>query len=129
MQNLEQLRAAAALKTAPNTTKAAVNKLPAMILSNGLLAACAFANEPKDKPDAPKRPEMKAALDGAAQHLGRPEIGIAQLTNCRHVSDLIAKLSTANSVTCQRATSEALAFLGYVKRFATKEGSDNSADQ
>jgi CRISPR/Cas system CMR-associated protein Cmr5 small subunit len=45
MQNLEQIRAAAALAVADKTTKADVSKLPAMIISNGLLAATAFATE------------------------------------------------------------------------------------
>ena len=44
MKNLEQIRAAAALEPAKTLDKAAVNKLPAMIMSNGLLATIAFCH-------------------------------------------------------------------------------------
>lgn len=128
MKNLEQIRAAAALKTAPTTTKAVVSKLPAMILANGLLATCAFAGEKKKDGRTPKRPEMKAALDGAAEHLAKAELNIGVLVNAKTSEDLIAKLSVADSLHLQRASSEALAFLSYVKRFTTKEGSEESSE-
>ena len=39
MQNLEQLRAAAALQAAPDIKREAISKLPGLIINNGLLAA------------------------------------------------------------------------------------------
>ena len=54
MQNLDQVRAAHALKEALKTDKAAVSKLPAMLLSNGLLGMLAFAAEA----EKPKREKM-----------------------------------------------------------------------
>jgi len=128
MKNLEQIRAAAALKTAPNTNKAAVSKLPAMILANGLLATSAFAGEMKKDGKTPKRPEMKAALDGAAEHLAKAELNISVLANAKTSEDLIAKLSAADSLHLQRASAEVLAFLSYVKRFTVKEGSEEQAE-
>jgi CRISPR-associated protein Cmr5 len=129
MKNLEQIRAKRALAVAERTSKAAVSKLPAMILANGLLAAAAFASEKKKDGKTPKRPEMKGALDGTAEHLATPEIGHAVLLNSRTSEDLVKHLSTADSVHLQRATTEALAFLGYVKRFTTKAGADEGGDE
>jgi CRISPR type III-B/RAMP module-associated protein Cmr5 len=127
-RNLEQLRAAAALKTAPNTSKAAVSKLPAMILANGLLATAAFAGEKKKDGKTPKRPEMKAALDGATEHLANSDLNFTVLLGAKASEDLIAKLSAADSHHLQRASAEALAFLGYVKRFTTREGSEEEGE-
>ncbi len=126
MKNLEQIRAAAALEVADRTTKADVNKLPALIIANGLLAAAAFVNEKNDK-GKPKRPEMQAVISGAAVHLASRDIGI--VPNCTDADSLIRKLSDpndtqANSTRLQRATAETLLFIGYVKRFATKEKSN-----
>jgi CRISPR/Cas system CMR-associated protein Cmr5 small subunit len=128
MRNLEQIRAAAALRTAPNTSKAAVSKLPALILANGLLATAAFAGEKKKDGNSPKRPEMKAALNGAAEHLAKAELNIPVLAGARSSEDLIARLSAADSPHLQRASAEALAFLGYVKRFTIKEGAEEQAE-
>ena len=129
MKNLEQIRAAGALESAKDTTKAAVSKLPAMILANGLLATCAFGSEKKKDGINPKRPDMKTALDGTARHLAKGEVGIAELQGVMNCDQLITKLCALSSMSLQRATGEALAFLGYVKRFTAKEGSEeNSVD-
>lgn len=115
MKNLEQIRAAAALNTASKTTKAEVNKLPGMIIANGLMAATAFAKE-ASKDGIPKRSGMKAAMDGAAEHLA--EQGI--VPECSDSDALVKRLTEVSSAALQEATAEALAFLGYVKRFAAK---------
>lgn len=125
MKNLEQIRAAAALDTAKNTSKSAVSKLPAMILSNGLLATAAFAGEKKKDEKTPRRPEMKAVVDGAAKHLSNPLMGFPDLKNCTDAEALIRILSGKNSAVLQRATSETVAFIGYVKRFTTKAGTED----
>jgi len=128
MKNLEQFRAAKALDVAENTSKASVSKLPAMILINGLLATAAFAGEKKKDGKTPKRPEMKAVLDGAAVHLSNVELNIPILAKAKSSEDLIAMLSTSDSLNLQAATQETLAFVSYVKRFTTKEGSDESSE-
>lgn len=127
MKNLEQIRAAHALTVSDKTTKADVNKLPAMIIANGLLATTAFANERNDK-GVPKRPAMQAVMNGVAEHLASPQIGI--VPGAKDADSLIKLLSNendpqANSLRLQRAAAEALAFIGYVKRFATKEKSES----
>lgn len=126
MKNLEQIRAAGAEEAAPNTTKQAVSKLPAMILTNGLLAAAAFASEKKRDGTTPRRPAMKAAFDGAARHLARREI-IRE--GCRDIESAIRLLSAGDSSQLQRATAETLAFIGYVKRFATREGDEEGREE
>jgi CRISPR/Cas system CMR-associated protein Cmr5 small subunit len=123
MKNLEQIRAANALIVAGETTKADVNKLPAMIIANGLLATAAFANEKSDK-GKPKRPGMQSVVNGLARHLSGPQIDV--VPRAENADQLIKLLSAkedsqANSIRLQRATAEALAFISYVKRFATKE--------
>lgn len=125
MQNLDQLRAATALKAAKDQTNKtncqAVSRLPGMILSNGLLATTAFADERKDN-DRPKRPEMKAAMDATARHLADDHVGIDRLKDKNTGSAMLDALSTegAKPSDLQRATYEALAFLGFLKRFAPK---------
>lgn len=119
MKNLDQIRAALALETAKKTTKQDVNKLPALILANGLLATLAFACEKNDRGEY-KRPCMAAVMDGVSNHLAKPEIGIAP--GVSSAETLLQFLSKENSHTLQCATAEALAFIAYVKRFAEKEG-------
>ncbi len=132
MQNLDQIRAAKALeainRNGSRITKQTVSKLPAMIISNGLLAAAAFADEPKKESEA-KRPEMQDAMDQVAQHLKNPVHGIGILTECDSAKKLIEKLTTGNATSndLQRATAEALAFISYLKRFAVKESNEDNA--
>lgn len=121
MQNLDQIRASAALQAADKTSRQAVSKLPAMILQNGLLAATAFATEGKD--GKPKRLEMSAAMNSTADHLANPNLGITLLTGNNDAAKMTAALSsaTATALDLQRATTAALAFLAFLKRFATKD--------
>ena len=120
MQNLDQIRAAAALAAADSTTRQAVSKLPAMILQNGLLAATAFATEGKD--GKPKRPEMSAAMNATADHLANSNLGITLLAGKNDAAKMTSTLgsTTATSLDLQRATTESLAFLAFLKRFTTK---------
>jgi len=113
-KNLEQIRAADALTPAKTLNKAAVNKLPAMIINNGLLATAAFC---QSESDGNNRTEMATALDATAQHLaGRGILKAGTATT----EAMIADLSLRDSHELQRATAEALAFIGYLKRFAKK---------
>jgi CRISPR-associated protein Cmr5 len=122
-QNLEQIRATNALRTATHAegsvraNKGYVSKLPAMILTNGLLAALAFASERKAGTDR-KRPEMNIAASGIAQHLADARLQLPGLSHCRDADSLLLALGKLQSLDLQRATDEALAFLGYLKRFA-----------
>src|SRR5690606_5225152 len=100
MQNLDQIRSAKALdsvtRNGSRITKQTVSKLPALILSNGLLATSAFADEPK-KESEPKRPEMQEAMNQVAQHLKNPILGIDVLAGCDSAKDLIERLTARNA--------------------------------
>ncbi len=113
MQNLEQIRAANAHSKAGDLKRAAVSKLPAMILANGLLATAAFCEAGGDS-----RKEMKTAMDHTATHLAARGM-IKNLSG--KTEDLIRDLSKGDSIHLQRATSEALAFISYLKRFAKQK--------
>lgn len=120
-QNLEQHRAAAALKAANagGFKRADIAGFPGLILQNGLLAAFAYATEP----NRPSREPLLAACDSTAEFLSRPLHGIAPLHDVRDARQLVDKLTGpgASNLDLQRATSEALAFFAYLKRFAPPE--------
>lgn len=116
MNNLDQLRAAHALCEAANTDRASVSKIPAMILTNGLLGALAFACEADKK----TREKMHAAAASLTRHFGQPALGFPELAGVESPTALIAKLAGGEAHTLQRATTEALAYFGYLKRYAPK---------
>ena len=115
MQNLDQIRAAAALKLLPpgkkhDFTRSDIASIPALILANGLLPAAAFCCE--NGKDA--RKGMKCAFDGIATYLEqRGIVGAGTATG----EALIKELTSRNTETLQRATTEALAYLSLLKRF------------
>lgn len=113
MQNLEQRRAAHALSAAGQTDKASVARLPSMILTNGLLATLAFACEAKKE----NRQGQLAAANALAKHLAA---SIPELAGINTGTDLNVRLAGTSALTLQRATTEALAYLCYLKRFAAK---------
>ena len=131
MKNLDQIRAAAALAASQSKLKDRQNKetdqfaftradvagFPALIIQNGLLAAFAYASEDGKA----TRAGLKFACDRTANHLSMH--GIAVLVDKTDSKALIEGLSRspATSLDLQRATSEALAFFSYLKRFAVKE--------
>lgn len=121
MQNLDQIRAAKALNavSANRFVRADVAGFPALIIQNGLLAAFAYAAE--DGKEA--RKGIKFACDQTAGHLANPVHGIDVLNGITTADAAIRTLSqeTASSLDLQRATTEALAFFSFLKRFAPKE--------
>lgn len=131
MQNLNQIRAAAALALCrppggdpmkPPFTRPEVARLPSLIIGNGLLAAVAFAIEDGKT----TRDGINHVINGAAKHLSHPAHGIASLEECKVGDDIICMLTrhSSSDTDLQRATSETLAFLSYVKRFAAKPEND-----
>jgi CRISPR/Cas system CMR-associated protein Cmr5 small subunit len=119
MTNLEQVRARHALEQAAKLDRDNVQKLPALIINNGLLAATAFTL------DAAAREGMKRVMDAVALHLAARGLIAEKKTSARGIiEDLTAQGRDPQAL--WRATAEALAFLGYVKRFArTGDGSGN----
>ncbi len=129
--NLEQIRAENALNAlqsggpAHGCDKAEVSKLPALILSSGLLATTAYAVE--------KGGGIEKALNALAKHLAderlkrlvlEPELATRLQRERRAVaaSDMLEQFCRQNSQVLIAATSEALAYLGYLKRFAREKG-------
>ena len=129
MKNLEQVRAARALADEKNTTKRDVAKLPALIINNGLLAAAAFATETNDR-GKPKRKGMMEAMNSVAAHLGTMPGGIPAMKDAKSAGELVQRLTSQNAgpLDLQRATDEALAYISYLKRFATKAGEEQPAE-
>lgn len=115
MKNLDQLRAAHALEPAKNLDRSAINKLPALILANGLLATAAFCEA---ESSGEGRSHMKRAMDATADHLAKRGLLASDKNNTK---GLIEDLSQRNSHHLQRATAEALAYIAYLKRFAPKK--------
>lgn len=119
MKNLQQVRAAHALGKANALDKRHINKIPALILSNGLLPAAAFTI------DGESRKEMLDAFAAVAEHLCERGYLAANSPGQKpreRVVSMIRQLSTKNSAELQRATAESLAYLGFLKRFALKGG-------
>lgn len=115
MQNLDQIRAQNALADAKGLDRSAISKLPGLILSNGLLSAAAFCEA---EGGGENRNHLKAAMKGIAKHLSQRGIASAGI---QETPALINDLSTKDSITLQRATSESLAYLSFLKRFAEKD--------
>ena len=115
MQNLEQVRAAHAFEPAKRLDSSAVSKLPALILTNGLLATAAFCTADGG---GESRREMEHALDVTADHLSKCGLIGEGKTKTR---ELISDLQSCDSHHLQRAIDEALAFISYLKRFAPRK--------
>lgn len=124
MESLDQIRARKASEVARKygVKRSDVAGLPALIINNGLLPAAAFVCE-----DNEARNAKRQAFDGVAEHLGNPKLRIDILNGCSGTQDLFNRLTEPreggrrpNSQDLQRATAEALEFLAYLKRRATK---------
>ncbi len=131
MKNLEQLRAMHALEFwrpvqgQPPQTRGVnkgdvVSKLPGLVVSNGLLQTAAFA---KSKGGGHQElllavfrflshPDRALLPTPTAARPGEPEIE-------RYIR-LLTDGPDATSLRLQAATAEALAYMGYLKRFAPK---------
>jgi CRISPR-associated protein Cmr5 len=111
MKNLEQHRAASALSIANNVSRSSVSKLPALILNNGLLATAAFCQSKKDN-------DLQNAMKGIAKYLTERGIINGQGDN---IDSMISSLTGVDFIYLQRATTESLAYLSYLKRFAASD--------
>jgi CRISPR/Cas system CMR-associated protein Cmr5 small subunit len=113
MKNLEQIRAQHALQTAQlnlqfggrNDGGAVAKKIPPHILNHGLLQTLAFAQS--------ENGGYKNICDRLADHLSNQ--GIVQ--NCRDTESLLQQLVDGDSTLLKLATSEALAWFNYARRF------------
>jgi len=117
MRNLEQIRAANALKygqsgfnTRGNQGGNVLKKLPALVMNNGLLAAGAFAYAQN------RESGWRTCFDHISKHLADPQIRILP-ENIHDLDKLMTFLTTADSQLLKIATEESLAWLSYARRF------------
>jgi len=96
-----------------------MKKIPAAIMNNGLLAAAAFALDPKHREKG-----WGTAFDHITLHLASSEIGLLD-KNDATLEDLLMRLTESDSHTLKLATQEALAWLAYARRFVTGGGEDD----
>jgi CRISPR type III-B/RAMP module-associated protein Cmr5 len=129
MNNLEQIRARNALvccvNCPPESSERDVRALkgegdalsgyPSLIINNGLLATIAYSLQQKDKPNwQPFR-----IANALAYHLANLVDGENLVApKAPKGEGLRDKLTESDSYHLQRCTTEALAFLSYLKRFA-----------
>jgi CRISPR/Cas system CMR-associated protein Cmr5 small subunit len=150
MINLDQIRAHNALQHKDRIAASqgggdAISGFPMLVLTDGLLAALAFACEwkevkEKDLPPPQDRPEklriglLKQQVQGQQtqwfkrEHPGEYTVARSlslhlqtennRITQSASADELLAELARLNSdILLRRATAEALAFLNYLKRF------------
>jgi len=120
--NLEQVRAKNAIRLALGKSLSGakggelVKKLPPLIMNHGLLACLAYALEAKD--------DSKELYAGLARHLADKNIAIIAPCNSEDSDScykhLTKQLLEGDSAKLQRATSEAMAWLSYLRRYANK---------
>ena len=121
MDNLHLIRSQAALRTIganPDLDRSAISKLPALIINNGLLPAASYCQA---ESSGEGRSQMKIAMDSIATHLTERKI----VTGANSTANLITKLSEGNSDTLRRATTEALHYFAFLKRFAKKKSKES----
>ncbi|OGV78657.1 MAG: type III-B CRISPR module-associated protein Cmr5 [Lentisphaerae bacterium RIFOXYB12_FULL_65_16] len=117
MKNLEQVRAANALTAARSGGFAGKNrgevvkKVPTMIRENGILGALAFAVERNDRNQL-KNEGHYEVFKAIVVHLGKDKDPDAFLD----------RLTKTDAAALRADTTEALAYLAYLRRFADKEG-------
>jgi len=119
MKNMDQIRAGNALQAAAEKEfkgkdgGEVVKKVPTLIRDNGLMATMAFALD--------KNQGMESVLDSVAVHLSHPEIGRLpeEIRTTRAWLDYLS--DKASSAQLRDQTTEALAYLSYLRRFAKKD--------
>ena len=121
MKNISQIRAGNAIKHAKVTGQNGgdvVKGLPMLILTNGLLAVLAMSLEKKSGGTGLKQEGAHTIMCAIADHLRSDGIAI---TKAKDAATLVAELvaPAADAALLRRATAEALAFLSYLKRFAS----------
>ncbi|MDD4180906.1 MAG: type III-B CRISPR module-associated protein Cmr5 [Victivallaceae bacterium] len=119
IQNLDQIRAANALKAAKSkmggkNSGEVVKKIPPMIRENGILGALAFAKE--------NGKGYEVCFNAIIEHL--KSLG---KTSSNDLDSFLNELTQANSAKLREVTSEAMLYLNYLRRFARK--SDKNGEE
>ena len=123
MKNLDQIRAANAIRHQTTVFPGAeggevVKKVPTMIRDNGMLAAAAFAAEPKGNGNY-KNPGHKKVFDCIIEHLASN--GVNLLERAMPLEDFIRFLVGGDSAVLRNITTESMEYLNYLRRFARKK--------
>lgn len=114
LRNLEQLRARHAyawrdkIGTGKEGGRAVAKKVPAMIIANGFLGALAFALDDNEGPLS----VFKAII--GYLHEAKVDFGIT----AKEPAEFMDALCAADADTLRAVTSEAMAYLNYLRRFA-----------
>jgi CRISPR/Cas system CMR-associated protein Cmr5 small subunit len=115
-RNLEQIRAANALAACRDESFAGreggevAKKVPAYIRINGFLCTAAYAYELKGG-------GYQKLFNFIAQHLSHREIDLLQADT---LEGMLQELVDGDSAKLRLVTAEAMAFLNYIRRFASK---------
>ncbi len=134
MQNMEQKRAAHALTWSSKIQSGkdggeVVKKIPPLIITNGILATMAFAIEPGGKNSRYKNEGHYSVFDAIADHLyTNCEYGFLKGSTALTVEQLLRKATEIDATTLRSLTTEALAYMAYLRRFVKKGGNDGQAD-
>ena len=123
MKNLEQVRARNALAALSKYNEFRGKKegdpltgFPALIIGNGLLAAIAFSKKNKGG--------HESICNAIAEHLACEEIGRLDAQNPT-VDTLLSHLTENESDELRVCTSEVLAYLNFLRRFAKAQAENN----
>ena len=125
--NLDQVRASNALSATQNTVfkgkdgGEVAKKVPTIIRENGILGALAFALEKKGKDKKYTDEGMKRVLDAVVVHLSDSRVGKVPSGVKDAESWLDHLVNHSSSDALREQTAEAMAYLGYFRRFAHKE--------
>jgi len=128
MKNLNQIRAQYALRAAANKEfkgekgGQVVKKVPTMIRENGFIGALAFAME--------KKGGYIEVFEEMLKHLRDPRVGAIRSDTVSNAGKLLEYVCEGDSSRLREVTAESMAYLSYLRRFATKgDSSDNNSNQ
>ncbi|QBG48948.1 type III-B CRISPR module-associated protein Cmr5 [Verrucomicrobia bacterium S94] len=129
MKNLDQIRAKNALYAAKTTRFSGtegggiIKKVPTMIRENGLLGALAFACE-KKKDGTYKNGDFHKVFEQILVHLQDERIGALKKVGA-HADDLLEHAVLISSAQLRVITDEAMAYLAFLRRFASDENGES----
>ncbi|NLF94910.1 MAG: hypothetical protein GX564_13565 [Oligosphaeraceae bacterium] len=121
MKNLDQIRASNAILASRQAIKGkdsgeVVKKVPPMIINDGLLGALAFACQQKDSNG------YVLLFQAVVIHL--QSLRLYPDTASTDIRKMAEWLSAQDSARLRALTAETLAYLSYLRRFASKEEQD-----
>ena len=118
MKNLDQIRAQYAFDAATNKEfkgedgGMVVKKIPTIIRENGFIGALAFALE--------KKKGYKKVFEEILCYLSDKRVGVIREANINSTENLLKYVCEGDSARLREVTAESMAYLSYLRRFATK---------